>query len=140
MASVGTAPLTIQNDVWMLALLGDGDVASGAGGPLVWVSTDAGVTWTEHRVGSEVASRGFAIYDTAATEFGMILAGSQDTPSDGDGSFLHHSVDGVVWQHCWTDPRAITEIEPFGDALVAFDSDSGDVYVWKDCGCDTPVE
>jgi len=132
MAYGQTVPLTFFGGTWMLALVGEFGVTSGNSRPVVWVSTDDGVTWNEHSVGGDVTSTAYAISDIATTDFGVIVAGSQDRPSGVGESFLHHSSDGVVWQHCWTNPREISEIEPFGDALVAYDAGSGDVYLWNE--------
>jgi hypothetical protein len=126
---MGTAPFTASGDTWAVALAGAADDSPGPREPTVWVTTDAGVTWTEHAVWSDPDDAGFQAFDLAATGDGFTLAGYQDRPADRGVHFVHHSEDGTTWQHCWTDPHELSSIEMMGDSTVAYDSGNGLVYV-----------
>ena len=127
-----TAPLTVVDGAWVLALNGATDDSLGPGSPTVWVSTDEGATWSEHRVWIEPDEPGFQIHDTAVIESGLLLAGYQDKPDTAGVEFVHYSSDGMTWQHCWMpDPLELVAMETFGDALVAV-TGTGTVYVWSE--------
>lgn len=127
----GTTPLSVIDDTWVLALAGATDDYPGPRSPTVWASTDNGVSWTEHTVWDEPGQPGFQTYDSAATDFGLLLTGYQDRQGENGESFAHHSEDGVDWRHCWTSPHELTSIVSFGNAIVAHDSGSGHVRVWN---------
>lgn len=129
---VGTSPLVVTGDTWVLAEPGADDVEHGFGFPVVWVSIDGGATWTEHSVGGDFRTNGFRIHDFIVTERILILSGYQDRWGEPGRYFLHHSPDGIAWQHCWTDPHELTSIELHGDGIVAYDSGSGAVLVWNE--------
>lgn len=126
-----TVPLMTHDDTWLLALPGAADDSPGARSPTVWVSTDTGRNWSERTVWDEPGQPGFQLYDTAVTDFGVVLTGYQDKPGQPGLEFVHHSADGISWEHCWLDPPELAAIEPFGDAIVAV-SGIGDIYVWRE--------
>jgi hypothetical protein len=116
---LGTAPLLHHNGTLVLVLAGatagDPDPRS----PTVWTSTDGGTTWSEHTVWDDPDHAGFDIRDTAVIESGLLLVGYQDRPGQPGVEFVHHSADGISWNHCWTDPVEFLATEPLGDTLVA---------------------
>ena len=130
-AHIGTAPLQVQDDAWVLALVGAPDDAPWPHYPTVWVSTDGGASWNEHAVWNGSEANGFEVEDMVATELGLILVGQQDLTGRAE-NYLHSSDDGTSWQHCWTGPLAFTELVAFGGGIVAFDSEFGDVLVWNE--------
>ena len=126
-AQEGTTLLMIRDDSYVLARDGGG---GGRIFPTVWVSTDRGATWTKHSVGGDYDFVGYVLHDAVVADLGLVLAGRQDGRADTTGSFLHHSTDGMAWQHCWTNPHEFVAVERLGDSIVAYDSTTGDTYVW----------
>jgi hypothetical protein len=128
---VGTAPLTVLGDAWLLVLNGAADDDPAPVSPTVWMSTDAGRSWSEHSIWDDPGREGFAVHDTAVTESRLLVAGYQDKPEAAGVEFVHHTSDGINWEHCWTDPLELLAIESFGDALLAV-TGTGTVYVWNE--------
>ena len=95
----------------------------------MWTSTDDGMTWSEHTVWEDPDEAGFRIHDTAVTESGLLLAGYQDRPGQPGVELMHHSADGISWDHCWTAPVEFLAIEPLDDTLVAV-TGTGNTSVW----------
>jgi hypothetical protein len=129
--SFWATPLVADDDSVVLVLAGAVDDDPGPRSPTVWVSNDGGRTWTERTVWADPGRAGFQIHDTAVTGSGLLLAGYQDRPGSVGVEFVHHSSDGVSWEHCWTDPVEVRAIESFGDAVVAV-TGTGTVLVWNE--------
>lgn len=129
---LGTAPLVSIGDTLVLAVPGAADDSRWPHTPTVWVSTDDGVSWSEHLVWSGSDANGFAVADLEVTDLGLTLAGTQDTVGEESEGFLHLSPDGTTWQHCWTSPLTVEEIVRFGEGVVLFDSEFGDIHVWSE--------
>jgi len=130
----GTAPLLAEGDTWMLAATGE--LIGLPSRPIVWVTTDGGVTWNEQAV-TELSWGEYGLTGTATTDLGFMLAGEHGTIVAPDGEehqhgFVHYSTDGVEWAHCWTSANVLGPIQPFGDNLVLHDSTFGDTYTWTD--------
>lgn len=129
-AYVGAAPLVVHGGALVLMVSGAADDDPWPHTPTVWVSTDEGTTWNERLVLSDTEANGFQVDGAASTGFGIVLAGQQGRRSEHAANFLHHSGDGISWEPCWTTPLAITQIVAFGDGLVAYDAEFGDVFTW----------
>lgn len=130
-AYIGTAPLVAHDGALLLVVSGAADDDAWSRVPTVWVSTDDGATWTERSVRDQGDANGFQVDAAASTGFGVVLAGQQDRVSEQAESFLHHSHDGVSWEWCWTTPLAFAAVAMFGDRVVAYDAEFGDVYTWN---------
>lgn len=130
-AREGTTPLMVRDDVFVLPR-GGGVGGSGRIFPTVWVSTDQGATWTKHSVGGDYRFDGYVLHDAVVVDVGLVLVGRQDDRTGTAGYFLHHSIDGMDWQHCWTNPREFVAVERLGDSVIAYDSTVGDIFVWAE--------
>jgi hypothetical protein len=125
------APLLSHDDTLVLVLAGAADDDPDPRSPTVWTSTDDGMTWSEQTVWEDPDEAGFRIHDTAMTDSGLLLAGYQDRPGQPGVEFMHHSADGISWDHCWTDPVEFLAIEPLDDAVVAI-TGTGNALVWTE--------
>lgn len=126
-AYCGTVPLAVLGDTWVLP---ETERSSGPG-MVVWVSTDAGVTWNQHTVLDVPADPWHGVHDLAATPSGFVLTGWGYEEPEGEHALVSYSTDGTTWETTSsTDTEAITRIATMGDTLILVGEDLV-THVWN---------